>query len=530
MLIRVIQGVLIGIVATLGAGWVFAPVTWAISYPILAGWFVGMILGDPMRGAAAGAYINLAYMGWISAGGSMPGNMMIAGVYGTALTVLAAADPKLAPTLAVPLGLFGVAVWNVQMSVNAAWIHRADRYAEEGNTRGILLMNFVPPQIVVFLLNGLPAVILLLAGPDFFKSLLEKIPANWADAMGVVASLMPALGIAMLINYLRKPKLLPIFFIGYFVAIYLKLNIMALAVFGGLIGLFAFLNQPQPAAAAVATAEKAQPKLEKQLTKRDLVTHWLMGLCQESCYNYERLQAVGTCAAMVPMIRKFYKTKEEIAARLKCYMVFFNTEPAFIGTVIPGIVASMEEQRANGAPITDDEINSVRSGLMGPLAGIGDTVSQAITYPTLAAICIDLALRGNPLAAPLFWVGFTGIMLVLGYNLYMRGYYQGRQVVTQLLRGNLLSRVTDAFAIMGLMVVGGMAAQRIPISIPLSFTVSGQTLAVQTMLDSLMPGLIPLAIVLITYQLVRRRISMTRIVTGMFFVGLVLGLLKIFKA
>jgi PTS system mannose-specific IID component len=83
---------------------------------------------------------------------------------------------------------------------------------------------------------------------------------------------------------------------------------------------------------------------------------------------------------------------------------------------------------------------------------------------------------------------------------------------------------------MGLMVVGGMAAQRIPISIPLSFTVSGQTLAVQPMLDSLMPGLVPLAIVLITYQLVRRRISMTRIVTGMFAGGLILGLLKIFKA
>lgn len=456
---------------------------------------------------------------------------MIAGVYGTALTVLAAADPKLAPTLAVPLGLFGVAVWNVQMSVNAAWIHRADRYAEEGNTRGIMLMNFVPPQIVVFLLNGLPAVILMLAGPDFFKSMLEKIPANWADAMGVVAALMPALGIAMLISYLRKPKLLPIFFIGFFVATYLKLNIMALAIFGGLIGLFAFLNQGQTATAAAAPAEEKTPaKLEKQLTKRDLVTHWLMGLCQESCYNYERLQAVGTCAAMVPMIRKLYKTKEEIAARLKCYMVFFNTEPAFIGTVIPGIVASMEEQRANGAPITDDEINSVRSGLMGPLAGIGDTVSQAILYPTLAAICIDLAIRGNPLAAPLFWFGFTGVMLLLGYNLYMRGYYQGRQVVTQLLRGNLLARVTDSFAIMGLMVVGGMAAQRIPISIPLSFTVSGQTLAVQTMLDSLMPGLVPLAIVLITYQLVRRRFSMTRIVVGMFLVGLVFGLLKIFKA
>ncbi|HUX77274.1 MAG TPA: PTS sugar transporter subunit IIC, partial [Anaerolineae bacterium] len=107
MVLRLIQGVLIGLIATLGDGWVCHPITWPMMYPILSGWAVGLILGNPLAGAAAGAYINLAYLGFVSAGGSMPGNMMIAGVYGTALTLLAGANPELAPTLAVPLGLFG---------------------------------------------------------------------------------------------------------------------------------------------------------------------------------------------------------------------------------------------------------------------------------------------------------------------------------------------------------------------------------------------------------------------------------------
>lgn len=528
MIVQILQGILIGIVATLAAGWVFAPVTWAVSYPIISGWLVGLILGRPLLGAAAGAYINLAYMGWISAGGSMPGNIMIAGVYGTALTILSGASPDLAPTLAVPLGLFGIAVWNFQMTLNAAWVHRADKYAEQGNARGVALMHFVPSQIVVFLLNGAPAILLMLAGPDFFQSLLNRIPENIVQAMGVVGALMPALGIAMLISYLRKPKLMPLFVIGFFAVQYLKLNIMALAIFGGMIGLFAFLNQSAPEAArAAAKAEEKQVELKKRLTKADLVKHWLLGLCQEACYNYERLQATGTCTAMVPIIQKLYDTKEMIAKRLQCYMVFFNTEPAFIGTVIPGIVASMEEQRANGAEIADEEINAVRTGLMGPLAGIGDTVSQAILYPTLAAITIDMAIRNNPLASPLFWIGFSGVMIALGYTLYMRGYEQGKQVVVELLRGTLLARVTDAFAMMGLMVVGGMAAQRIPLIVPLEFTISGQKLAVQSILDGLIPGLVPLTVVLVTYWLVRKRLSLTRIVTAMFAAGLVLGLLGI---
>lgn len=527
MVLRLIQGVLIGLIATLGDGWVCHPITWPMMYPILSGWAVGLILGNPLAGAAAGAYINLAYLGFVSAGGSMPGNMMIAGVYGTALTLLAGADPELAPTLAVPLGLFGIAVWNLQMTINAAWVHRADRYAEEGNWKGVMLMNFVPPQIVVFLLNGAPAILLMLAGPEFFQSLLGQIPQGIVDALGVVGGLMPALGIAMLLNYLGKPKLMPIFFIGFFASLYLDLNIMALAIFGGLIGLFVYLQSKPKETSDASVTQESEVKLEKQLTKRDLTLHWFLGLCQESCYNYERLQALGTCSAMVPIIRRLYKTKEEIANRLKCYMVFFNTEPAFVGTLIPGIVASMEEQRANGAPITDDEINSLRTGLMGPLAGIGDTVAQAITYPTLAALAIDMAIAGNPIASPLFWVVFTGVMILVGYNLYMRGYREGKVAVFRLLKGNLMARVTDAFAIMGLMVVGGMAAERIPVSIPWQFTAGEQTFVIQEILDGLLPGLVPLAIVLGTYQLLRKRISMTWIVAGMFVVGLVLGLLGV---
>lgn len=527
MVLRLIQGILIGLIAMLGNGWACHLITWPIMYPILSGWAVGLILGDPLAGAAAGAYINLAYLGFISAGGSMPGNMMIAGVYGTALTLLAGADPELAPTLAVPLGLFGIAVWNLTMTINATWVHRADRYAEEGNWKGVMLMNFVPPQLVVYLFTGIPAILLMLIGPEFFQSFLGQIPSGIVDALGVVGSLMPALGIAMLLNYLGKPKLMPIFFIGFFASLYLKMNIMALAIFGGLIGLFIFLRSRPKETSDVPVAEESKVKLEKQLTKRDLTLHWFLGLCQESCYNYERLQALGTCSAMVPIIRRLYKTKEEIADRLKCYMVFFNTEPAFIGTLIPGIVASMEEQRANGAPITDDEINSLRMGLMGPLAGIGDTVSQAITYPTLAALAITMAIARNPIAAPLFWVAFTGVMIVLGYSLYMRGYKEGKIAVFRLLKGNLMANITDAFAIMGLMVVGGMAAERIPLTIPLQFAMGEQTLVVQEILDGLLPGLLPLAVVLATYQLVRRRIPMTWIVVSMFVVGIVLSLLGI---
>ena len=84
--------------------------------------------------------------------------------------------------------------------------------------------------------------------------------------------------------------------------------------------------------------------------------------------------------AMLPVIKRLYTDPEDIKAALKRYLVFFNTEPSFIGNVIPGICASLEEERANGADISDEMINGLRTGLMGPLAGVGDSLAGGIIY------------------------------------------------------------------------------------------------------------------------------------------------------
>ncbi|MDK6779568.1 PTS system mannose/fructose/sorbose family transporter subunit IID, partial [Escherichia coli] len=78
------------------------------------------------------------------------------------------------------------------------------------------------------------------------------------------------------------------------------------------------------------------------------------------------------------------------ADELKKYMVFFNTEPHMVGPIIHGVALSMEEARANGQNVSADDINSVRTGLMGPAAGIGDTVQQGIFFPILASVGASL--------------------------------------------------------------------------------------------------------------------------------------------
>ena len=258
-----------------------------------------------------------------------------------------------------------------------------------------------------------------------------------------------------------------------------------------------------------------------QLRKSDLVKNWLLGYSSETCYNYERLQALGNANAFIPIIKRLYK-EDQYAEEISKYMNFFNTEPSYMGTVIHGITAAMEEKRANDGDITADEILSVRSALMGPLAGIGDVVSQSIVYPILAGVCIQLALAGNYAGPILFEIIYKVIMLTLGYNMYMMGYRKGKSAIITFLKTGLLNRILELVSIVGLMVIGSMAVSNISFNFSLiGWEVTKEIGSVafnlqNTVFDALLPGMVPLALVLGVWGLLKKRVKPTAIIFLMF--------------
>jgi PTS system mannose-specific IID component len=251
-------------------------------------------------------------------------------------------------------------------------------------------------------------------------------------------------------------------------------------------------------------------KLERSDVQR---AFWLWTFFSHANYNYERLQGTAFAQAMTPIIRKLYDTPDEIKAALKRHLVFFNTEPN-VGGIIHGAVIAMEEQRANGADIDDDAINSVKAGLMGPLAGVGDSISQGTITPILLSIGIGIAAAGQPFGAILYLVLEVGIMLALAYFMWMQGYDRGREGVTTMLRSGLLDRVLTGAGVLGNMVMGALTFQFVNIYLTLSWNIDvgeGRTKLFDVnkdLLGAIMPGLLPLGFTLLTWWLLaRRRVS-----------------------
>ena len=257
---------------------------------------------------------------------------------------------------------------------------------------------------------------------------------------------------------------------------------------------------------------------------------WLWTFFSHANYNYERLQGTAFAHAMTPIIRKLYKDPEEVKAALKRHLVFFNTEPN-VGGVIHGAVIAMEEQRANGAPIDDDDINSVKSGLMGPMAGIGDSITQGTITTILISIGIGIAAAGNPLGSILYLVLEVGIMLALAYFMWMQGYDRGREGITSILRSGIMDRVLTGASVLGNMVMGALTFQFVNIYLTLSWNIdvgNGQTKLFDVnrdLLSAIMPGLLPLGFTLLVwYLLARRRVSAITLLVVIIVIAMVAAL------
>ncbi|MEM1484114.1 PTS system mannose/fructose/sorbose family transporter subunit IID [Oscillospiraceae bacterium PP1C4] len=277
-----------------------------------------------------------------------------------------------------------------------------------------------------------------------------------------------------------------------------------------------------------AVAAVKQDTQRITLDKKTLRKSWWNWTCWgQICYNYERMMGLGFCHSMIPILKKLYPNdKEKQAEGMTRHLTFYNTENTW-GCMIPGIVAAMEEERANGAEIDDESINNIKTALMGPLAGIGDAVTQGLVKVILLSMAVDLSMKGSAMGPILFFVLFSAYALGVGYSSYFSGYKLGKNAVVKVLSGGLIKDITEGFGAMGMMVLGGLVATKIPVFTALSFQLGEKPTMIQDLLNQIMPAFLPMAVFLGVYALLRKGLTPAKTMGILFAAGAVLSLLHI---
>ncbi|MGV3489618.1 MAG: PTS mannose transporter subunit IID [Tuberibacillus sp.] len=264
----------------------------------------------------------------------------------------------------------------------------------------------------------------------------------------------------------------------------------------------------------------------KKLTKRDLFGVFLRSNLFQGSWNFERMQALGYAFSMTPAIRRLYpEGSEERKQAMKRHNEFFNTHP-YMAAPILGVSLAMEEEKANGAEIDDAAINGIKVGLMGPLAGVGDPIFWGTVRPVFAALGASIASTGSILGPLLFFVLFNAVRLGMRWWGVFYGYSKGSNIVSDM-GGNLLQKLTEGASILGLFVMGALVNKWTKVNIPVVIssvknpdTGKVTTTTVQSVLDQLMPGLVPLLLTFLCMWLLRKKVNPLIIILGFFVVGI----------
>lgn len=266
---------------------------------------------------------------------------------------------------------------------------------------------------------------------------------------------------------------------------------------------------------------------ERLLTKKDLNRVFWRSFQMEFSWNYERQMNLAYTYAMIPILKKLYTKKEDMADALQRHLAFFNTTP-FIVTLILGVNAALEEENCLDENFDKGTIDSIKTSLMGPLAGIGDSFFWGTLRLIATGIGTSLAMKGNILGPILFLVIFNVPSIMLRYFCNNWGYTLGTGFLKKIQENGMMESLTFGASIIGLMVVGAMSASMIELNIPITIGTGEEAVQFQDILNEIIPGILPLAVFGIVFYLLKKEVKPLAILGGMAVVGILGAWIGIF--
>lgn len=223
-------------------------------------------------------------------------------------------------------------------------------------------------------------------------------------------------------------------------------------------------------------------------------------------YNYETMQALGYMYSMMPAINRFYHAEEDRTKALQRHNELFNTTPT-MGGVITGLTASMEKEASESKDFDPASISAIKIALMGPLAGIGDSLFWGSLRVISLGVGIGLAQSGSILGLVLHLIIYNVPSHLIRYYGVMFGYEFGGNLMKTASESGIMGKITKGASIVGLMTVGAMACTMTSFKLDKVFTIQGAELNVQSILDTIFPNLLPLLLTFICYKAVKKKVN-----------------------
>ena len=237
-------------------------------------------------------------------------------------------------------------------------------------------------------------------------------------------------------------------------------------------------------------------------------------------WNFERMQNVGFLYSIKPLLKRLYanKSKEEMSTAMKRHMEFFNTNPTMAAPII-GVTSALEEAGGNES---GDATTAVKVGLMGPLAGLGDSIIWLTWMPICMSLGASYSKEGNPLGLIIAFLMFNIVNMGVKYYGLKIGYNKGAELIKETSESGVLQKYTKMATVLGLVLVGGLIPQMVNLNLALEFTQGELVISLQQIIDQIFPKLLPLLTTLGCYSLIKKGKSSVKILVAIIAISILL--------
>ncbi|WP_202171428.1 PTS mannose/fructose/sorbose/N-acetylgalactosamine transporter subunit IIC [Bacillus sp. USDA818B3_A] len=229
----IIQGILIALIAAVVYMESRIGGQHMLDRPIIIGPLVGLVMGDFQTGLIIGGGLELVWMGLVGIGTSTPPDVVVGSALATALAIQTGADYQTTLALAIPIALLAQFVAIGVGILNTTFAHYADNQIAKGNWKGIAIGNW-SGSLIYFLSKFLMVFIGFMVGGDVIKGIVDHIPQVIQAGLAQSGNLLPALGVAMLMQLSFDKKYAAFLFLGFALVAFFNISTIGAAVFGAI--------------------------------------------------------------------------------------------------------------------------------------------------------------------------------------------------------------------------------------------------------------------------------------------------------
>ena len=515
---------------------------WDLCYPLFTGvaWWqdcvwcgtiMGIIFGDPMKGLMIGGALGMIYLGALPVGANLPSDYCLATVIAVPLAIKNNWSVETAAAMSAAFGVLGTFLDHFRRGLNTMFNTSARKHIENKEYGKLTWDAIFSPILLAFFIRCVPLTALLYVGGAGVAQLVAQFPVWVSHGMEVIGGMLPALGLTLCMNAIGKSKLLPFFILGFYMQNLLGVNALTSAViaFSGAM-VFIMLKQKDDQEIELNFKDfRGEITDEGKITKKDHAKLYYKWIKFHRCSQaIDTFYGTGMAYCYRDILAKVYEGNDEMYQQAMLTTLTPFIPEIIWGSAIIGIDLAMEEQIAAGAEGVDHEsIVAIKSSLMGPVAGLGDSINYMVFWTLLKSTFYPMAAAGSYaglLCAPILHI----VLPLWGWECYKAGYKMGAGAIVSFLRSGVLDVILEGAGVMGYMMLGVMASSNVKITTPLVImTKAGTAKPVQVWLNIILPGALPLIFTLLCFRYLRKGGKSLRLLAYIAIGGLLLSLIGV---